>query len=106
MKDFGCENLLQDLAGNSLLKTIIKQAPKLDTLNASLEAGVKKIKGTENFALYYGKSAIDILPAYKEELSRFIYCRLREVIKLLDTYKLDGDTILVIGGGSKLPFLP
>ncbi len=105
VKDFGCENLLQDLAGNSLLKTIIKQAPKLDTLNASLEAGVKKIKGTENFALYYGKSAIDILPAYKEELSRFIECRLREVIKLLDTYKLDGDTILVIGGGSKLPLL-
>jgi hypothetical protein len=107
VKDFGCENLLQDLSGNSQLKSIIKQAPQLDTLNASLEVGVKKVKGsTDNqFALYYGKSLIDILPAYKAELNRFIDCRLRDVIKVLDTYKLSGDTILVIGGGAKLPLL-
>ncbi|BDA76592.1 hypothetical protein CAL7716_107580 (plasmid) [Calothrix sp. PCC 7716] len=105
VKDFGCETLLQDLAGNSQLKTIIKQAPKLDTLNYSLEVGLKKVKGSEEFALFYGKSDIDILPAYKNVLSRFIDCRLREVIKLLDGYKLDGDTVLVIGGGSKLPLL-
>lgn len=105
VKDFGCETLLQDLAGNSQLKTIIKQAPKLDTLNYSLEVGLKKVKGSEEFALYYGKSDIDILPAYKEVLARFIDCRLREVIKLLDGYKLDGDSVLVIGGGSKLPLL-
>ena len=105
VKDFGCETVLQDLAQSSQLKTIVKQAPNLDTLNLSLERGVKKIKGSNDYALYYGASKLNILPAYKEVLSRFIDCKLREIIKMLDAYSLAGETILVIGGGSKLPLL-
>lgn len=105
VKDFGCETVLQDLAGSSQLKTIIQQAPNLDTLNLSLEKGVKKIKGTNDYAMYYGASSLNILPAYKEVLSLFIDCKLREIIKMLDGYLIYGETILVIGGGSKLPLL-
>ena len=104
-KDFGCESLLQDLAGSSSLKSIIKQAPNLEVLNTSLERGVKKDSKTGEQFLYYGASKLNILPAYKEALGKFIDCKLREVIKKLDEYALTGETILVIGGGSKLPFL-
>ena len=105
VKDFGCESLLQDLAGSSSLKSIIKQAPNLEVLNTSLEKGVKKDSKTGEQFLYYGASKLNILPAYKEALGKFIDCKLREVIKKLDEYALTGETILVIGGGSKLPFL-
>ncbi|MBW4597651.1 MAG: hypothetical protein KME46_33305 [Brasilonema angustatum HA4187-MV1] len=55
--------------------------------------------------LAYGDSAMNFYKVYEVELQDFINCRLREVIKQLEQYKLGGDQILIIGGGSKLPLL-
>jgi hypothetical protein len=108
VKDFGAEYLIEKIACSSELKTLIKQAPSKDVINRSLEVGVKFKKGTngdKTAFLAYGDSDINFYKVYETELQDFINCRLREVIKQLEQYKLTGDKVLVIGGGSKLPLL-
>ncbi len=77
-------------------------------INRSIEVGVKFKKsesGDKIPFLAYGDSDLNFYKVYEVELQDFINCRLREVIKQLEQYKLSGDQILVIGGGSKLPLL-
>jgi len=107
VKDFGAEYLLDRLMANSELKTLIKQPPDKNILNRSLEAGIKfkKIENNKIPHLYYGMSDLNFYNVYQIELQDFVSCRLREVIKLLNTYQLTGEKVLVIGGGSKLPLL-
>jgi hypothetical protein len=107
VKDFGAEYLIEKIACSSELKTLIKQAPSKDVINRSLEVGLKfkKVGDVKTPFLAYGDSDIDFLPVYDAELKDFINCRLREVIKQLEQYKLTGDKVLIIGGGSKLPLL-
>ncbi|MBD2303035.1 ParM/StbA family protein [Nostoc sp. FACHB-190] len=106
--DFGAEYLIDKLCHSSDLKALIKQAPNKDIVNRSIEAGIR-FKKTEADGklpfLAYGDSDINFYPVYELELQDFINCRLREVIKQLEQYKLAGDQILIIGGGSKLPLL-
>lgn len=103
VKDYGAEHLIEKITSSSQLKAIIKQAPSKDIVNRSIEAGVVSKK--KKPFLSYGNSALDFYSVYATELKDFIDCRLREVIKLLDQYKLEGDKVLIIGGGSKLPLL-
>lgn len=107
-KDFGAEYLIEKLYSNSDLKSLIKQAPDKTVINRSIETGIKFKKGegdTKTPQLFYGDSDLDFYPIYTFVLQDFINCKLREVIKQLEQYKLGGDQILVIGGGSKLPLL-
>lgn len=101
VKDFGAEYLIERIASNSNLKALIKQAPQKDIINRSIEGGVKMKNKVPT--LTYGDSDINFYDVYAAELQDFINCRLREVIRQLEQYKLSGDQILVIGGGSKLP---
>lgn len=103
VKDFGAEHLIERIAASSQLKTLIEQPPSKDIINRSLEAGIKS-KSKKPF-LVYGDSNINFYKVYETELQDFINCRLREIIKKLEHYKLTGDKVLVIGGGSKLPLL-
>lgn len=107
-KDFGAEYLIEKLHANSDLKSLIKQAPDKTVINRSIETGIKfkKSEGEGKIPqLFYGDSDLDFYPIYTVVLQDFINCKLREVIKQLEQYKLGGDQILVIGGGSKLPLL-
>ncbi|MEA5504419.1 hypothetical protein VB735_15105 [Halotia wernerae UHCC 0503] len=107
-KDFGAEYLIDKLCHSSDLKALIKQAPNKDIVNRSIETGIKFKKteaGSKLPFLAYGDSDINFYKVYELELQDFINCRLREVIKQLEQYKLAGDQILIIGGGSKLPLL-
>ena len=103
VKDFGAEYLIELIAASSQLKTLIEQPPSKDIINRSLEAGIKS-RNKKPF-LVYGDSNINFYKVYETELQDFINCRLREIIKKLEHYKLTGDKVLVIGGGSKLPLL-
>ncbi|MDY6897439.1 MAG: hypothetical protein SWZ49_05080 [Cyanobacteriota bacterium] len=103
VKDFGAEYLIERIAASSELKALIEQPPSKDIINRSLEAGIKS-KNKKPF-LVYGDSKINFYKVYETELQDFINCRLREIIKKLEHYKLTGDKVLVIGGGSKLPLL-
>ena len=103
VKDFGAEYLIERIAASSQLKALIEQPPSKDIINRSLEAGIKS-KNKKPF-LVYGDSNINFYKVYETELQDFINCRLREIIKKLEHYKLTGDKVLVIGGGSKLPLL-
>lgn len=103
VRDFGAEYLIERIAANSDLKTLIKQPPSKVVINHSLEVGIQGSK--KKPTLNYGDSNLNFYPVYQHELVDFINCRLREVIKQLEQYKLAGDKILVIGGGSKLPLL-
>ncbi|MBW4597861.1 MAG: hypothetical protein KME46_34390 [Brasilonema angustatum HA4187-MV1] len=108
VKDFGAEYLIERISCNSDLKALIKQAPSKDVINRSIEVGVKFRKsesGEKIPFLAYGESDLNFYKVYEFELQDFINCRLREVIKQLEQYKLGGDQILIIGGGSKLPLL-
>ncbi|KAB8333579.1 hypothetical protein SD80_012730 [Scytonema tolypothrichoides VB-61278] len=108
VKDFGAEYLIERISCNSDLKALIKQAPLKDVINRSIEVGVKFRKsesGEKIPFLAYGESDLNFYKVYEFELQDFINCRLREVIKQLEQYKLSGDQILIIGGGSKLPLL-
>ncbi|MBW4596199.1 MAG: hypothetical protein KME46_25675 [Brasilonema angustatum HA4187-MV1] len=108
VKDFGAEYLIERISCNSDLKALIKQAPSKDVINRSIEVGVKFKKsesGEKIPFLAYGDSELNFYKVYEFELQDFINCRLREVIKQLEQYKLSGDQILIIGGGSKLPLL-
>lgn len=108
VKDFGAEYLIEKIVCNSDLKALIKQAPDKDVINRSIEVGVKFKKsesGDKIPFLAYGDSVMNFYKMYEIELQDFINCRLREVIKQLEQYKLGGDQILIIGGGSKLPLL-
>jgi len=108
VRDFGAEYLIERIACNSDLKALIKQAPSKDVINRSIEMGLKFKKsdaGEKVPFLAYGESALNFYAVYDFELKDFINCRLREVIKQLEQYKLGGDQILIIGGGSKLPLL-
>ncbi|MBW4597559.1 MAG: hypothetical protein KME46_32840 [Brasilonema angustatum HA4187-MV1] len=108
VKDFGAEYLIEKIVCNSDLKSLIKQAPDKDVINRSIEVGVKFKKsetGDKIPFLAYGDSVMNFYKVYEVELQDFINCRLREVIKQLEQYKLSGDQILIIGGGSKLPLL-
>jgi hypothetical protein len=108
VRDFGAEYLIERISCNSDLKALIKQAPNKDVINRSIEVGVKFKKsesGEKIPFLAYGESDINFYKVYEFELQDFINCRLREVIKQLEQYKLGGDQILIIGGGSKLPLL-
>ncbi|MFL9823175.1 ParM/StbA family protein [Tolypothrix campylonemoides VB511288_2] len=108
VKDFGAEYLIEKIAANSDLKALIKQPPSKDVINRSIETGVKFKKsetGDKIAALYYGESDLNFYSVYELELKDFIDCKLREVTKQLEQYKLAGDKILIIGGGSKLPLL-
>ena len=103
VKDFGAEYLIERIAASSQLKSLIEQPPSKDIINRSLEVGIKS-KNKKPF-LVYGDSNINFYKVYETELQDFINCRLREIIKKLEHYKLTGDKVLVIGGGSKLPLL-
>ena len=103
VKDFGAEYLIELIAASSQLKSLIEQPPSKDIINRSLEAGIKS-RNKKPF-LVYGDSNINFYKVYETELQDFINCRLREIIKQLEHYKLAGDKVLVIGGGSKLPLL-
>ncbi|NJO62523.1 MAG: hypothetical protein HC836_31135 [Richelia sp. RM2_1_2] len=103
VKDFGAEYLIERIAASSELKTLIKQAPSKVVINHSLEKGIEGTK--KKPVLNYGDSNLNFYSVYQFELVDFINCRLREVIKQLEQYKLAGDKVLVIGGGSKLPLL-
>jgi len=103
VKDFGAEYLIERIAASSDLKSLIKQAPSKVIINHSLEVGIQGTK--KKPVLNYGDSNLNFYPIYQTELKDFIDCRLREVIKQLELYKLGGDKVLVIGGGSKLPLL-
>lgn len=103
VKDFGAEYLIERIAASSQLKKLIEQPPSKDIINRSLEVGIKS-KNKKPF-LVYGDSNINFYKVYETELQDFINCRLREIIKKLEHYKLTGDKVLVIGGGSKLPLL-
>ena len=103
VKDFGAEYLIERIAASSQLKALIEQPPSKDIINRSLEVGIKS-KNKKPF-LVYGESNINFYKVYETELQDFINCRLREIIKKLEHYKLTGDKVLVIGGGSKLPLL-
>ena len=103
VKDFGAEYLIERIAASSQLKTLIEQPPSKDIINRSLEVGIKS-KNKKPF-LVYGDSKINFYKVYETELQDFINCRLRDIIKKLEHYKLTGDKVLVIGGGSKLPLL-
>ncbi|MGB6301966.1 MAG: hypothetical protein WBF90_38150 [Rivularia sp. (in: cyanobacteria)] len=103
VKDFGAEYLIERIAASSHLKALIEQPPSKDIINRSLEAGIKS-KNKKPF-LVYGDSNINFYKVYETELQDFINCRLREIIKRLEHYKLTGDKVLVIGGGSKLTLL-
>ena len=103
VKDFGAEYLIERIAASSQLKALIEQPPSKDIINRSLEVGIKS-KNKKPF-LVYGDSHINFYKVYETELQDLINCRLREVIKKLEHYKLTGDKVLVIGGGSKLPLL-
>ncbi|GEM_PF-3500987 len=108
VRDFGAEYLIEKISCNSDLKALIKQAPNKEVINRSIEVGVKFKKsesGDKIPFLAYGDSDLNFYKVYEVELQDFINCRLREVIKQLEQYKLSGDQILVIGGGSKLPLL-
>lgn len=106
-KDFGAEYLIDKLCHNSALKALIEQPPNKDIINRSIEAGIRfrKTETGKMPFLAYGESDINFYKVYELELQDFINCRLREVIKQLEQYKLGGDQILIIGGGSKLPLL-
>ncbi len=108
VRDFGAEYLIERISCNSDLKALIKQAPSKDVINRSIEVGLK-IKKSETGEkvpfLAYAESALNFYNVYDFELKDFINCRLREVIKQLESYQLGGDKILIIGGGSKLPLL-
>lgn len=103
VRDFGAEYLIERIAANSDLKTLIKQPPSKVVINHSLEVGIQGTK--KKPIINYGDSDLNFYPVYQVELVDFINCRLREIIKQLEQYKLAGDKILVIGGGSKLPLL-
>jgi hypothetical protein len=108
VRDFGAEYLIEKIACNSELKGLIKQPPSKDVINRSIEVGMKfkKLDNGEKYPfLAYGDSEINFYKVYEVELQDFINCRLREVIKQLESFKLTGDKVLVIGGGSKLPLL-
>ena len=108
VRDFGAEYLIEKISCNSDLKALIKQAPSKDVINRSIEVGLKFRKsetGDKIPFLAYGESDLNFYPVYDFELKDFINCRLREVIKQLESYQLGGDKILIIGGGSKLPLL-
>ena len=103
VKDFGAEYLIDHIAANSDLKSLIKQPPSKVVINHSLEVGIQGTK--KKPVLNYGDSDLNFYSVYQFELTDFITCRLREIVKQLEQYKLAGDKILVIGGGSKLPLL-
>ncbi|BAY80528.1 hypothetical protein NIES25_70160 (plasmid) [Nostoc linckia NIES-25] len=102
-KDFGAEYLIERIACSSDLKVLIQQAPNKAIINRSIEAGLK-IKAKQP-VLNYGDSDINFYSVYEVELQDFINCRLREILKQLEQYKVEGDQIFIIGGGSKLPLL-
>mgnify|MGYP001794048737 FL=1 len=103
VKDFGAEYLIERIAVRSELKALIEQPPSKDIINRSLEVSIKS--KNKKPCLVYGDSNINFYKVYETELQDFINCRLREIIKKLEHYKLTGDKVLVIGGGSKLPLL-
>lgn len=108
VRDFGAEYLFEKIAVNSDLKALIKQAPSKDVINRSIEIGVKFKKsetGDKIPVLYYGDSDLNFYSVYEFELKDFIDCKLREIIRHLEQFKLAGDQILITGGGSKLPLL-
>jgi hypothetical protein len=103
-EDFGVQWLLTELMGNSDLKKLLNHPPSLEVINRAIESPKKNKEVEKNqIRVLYGDK--DITDIYLTELNRFIDCKMRPVLKQLTTAKQQGDTVLVIGGGAKLPYL-
>ncbi|MBW4435355.1 MAG: hypothetical protein KME28_27515 [Pelatocladus maniniholoensis HA4357-MV3] len=96
---FGVQHLYKKIYDHTTLRAI--------GLDRDLDLIRRGVESPDNEKIFYGvgKGAINITSAYKESLKDWSTVYLKEPIAEVDKFQLQGDRVVVVGGGACLPFL-